>query len=162
MFGLIQGIYENYVKKKDTKIILLGLENSGKTVFSPFLSVSQSSPFMFALIKHGLPQTFLEHARAQFLEKECMPPEKIKPTIGLNSFILYFIVLLHSLPPPLIGRSCHLLLVLKFYAFRNNIVLWDVGGQQGLRSVLSSYHFFLFSFFLFLFLFFSFLLVNSL
>lgn len=58
--------------------------------------------------------TLLERMKATYGEKEALPPDRIAPTVGLN-----------------IGRVD---------TGRERLVLWDLGGQSGLRSIWPKYY----------------------
>ncbi|KAI8915736.1 ADP-ribosylation factor family-domain-containing protein [Gorgonomyces haynaldii] len=58
MYTLLSGLYEQYTKKQDYFIVILGLDNAGKT-------------------------TLLEQVKQIYLNKS-LAPERIIPTIGMN------------------------------------------------------------------------------
>jgi len=59
MYTLLSGLYKYIVQKEEYYIIILGLDNAGKT-------------------------TFLEKVKSIYLGIPGLPPEKIAPTVGLN------------------------------------------------------------------------------
>eukprot|EP00276_Gloeochaete_wittrockiana_P010784 CAMPEP_0184648204 /NCGR_PEP_ID=MMETSP0308-20130426/5275_1 /TAXON_ID=38269 /ORGANISM="Gloeochaete witrockiana, Strain SAG 46.84" /LENGTH=179 /DNA_ID=CAMNT_0027079845 /DNA_START=163 /DNA_END=699 /DNA_ORIENTATION=- len=88
MFGLFYGLWEYFTKKIEFQILILGLDDAGKT-------------------------TLLEKTRTIFTKIEGLPPEKIAPTVGLN-----------------IGRMV---------VGNALLILWDLGGQKGLRGIWDKY-----------------------
>lgn len=62
MFGLCTGYYHMYFNKPEYYVIILGLDCAGKT-------------------------TLLERIKAIFSNKAPLPPQSIRPTVGLNSKI---------------------------------------------------------------------------
>ncbi|KAI9310555.1 ADP-ribosylation factor family-domain-containing protein [Zopfochytrium polystomum] len=59
MYTLLSGIYEMYTRKDDFYIIILGLDNAGKTVL-------------------------LERIKSTYTGAKAISPDKIGPTVGLN------------------------------------------------------------------------------
>jgi ADP-ribosylation factor related protein 1 len=92
MFGLIYGLFEQLLAKREYSTLILGLDNAGKT-------------------------TLLEHLKSHpgaERRGEPLSPGQVVPTVGLN-----------------IGR---------LETGRERIVLWDLGGQSGLRSIWPKYY----------------------
>ncbi|SCU92850.1 LAMI_0E12310g1_1 [Lachancea mirantina] len=88
MFHLAKGLYTNWNRKEQYSILILGLDNAGKT-------------------------TFLETLKKEFTNAS-KPLEKITPTVGQN---------VATIPV----ENC-------------NLKLWDVGGQEALRSLWAEYY----------------------
>ena len=89
MYTLSTGLWEKFFKKKDYYVVIVGLDNAGKT-------------------------TFLEQTKSRFVKDYGMlNPARITSTVGLN-----------------IGK-----------VELNNTCLnfWDLGGQEDLRSLWSTY-----------------------
>jgi hypothetical protein len=88
MFGLVYGLFEQAFAKKEYYALILGLDNAGKTVdtFDPphlGLGVAAQPPLLPLVL---LWQTLLERMKASYGEKkEALPPDRIAPTVGLNS-----------------------------------------------------------------------------
>lgn len=91
MFHLAKGLYANWNRKKQYSILILGLDNAGKTTFLETLK------------------------RESNLKSKAL--EKIAPTVGQNVAII----------PVQKDKST----LLK---------MWDVGGQETLRSMWSEYY----------------------
>ncbi|KAJ3125077.1 hypothetical protein HK100_011009 [Physocladia obscura] len=63
MYTLLSGLFEMYNRKEDFFVIILGLDNAGKT-------------------------TLLERIKTTYASNEpIIHPDKIAPTVGLNSFV---------------------------------------------------------------------------
>lgn len=87
-YHLVKGIYSTLTRKEEYSVLILGLDNAGKT-------------------------TLLENIKQQFGNKG-LSPDKITPTVGQN-----------------VGH-------VKI----NNVLLklWDLGGQESLRTLWDSYY----------------------
>ncbi|KAJ3009423.1 ADP-ribosylation factor protein 3 [Thoreauomyces humboldtii] len=62
MYTLFTGLYKQWTQKEEYYVIILGLDNAGKTVM----------------------QTLLEKIKSTYSGVAGLPPEKIAPTVGLN------------------------------------------------------------------------------
>ena len=72
MFSLLKGLWEYFFRKDEYFVVILGLDNAGKTV-------SPNCP------KNYFSQTFLETTKRQFVNNyHGIPLEKITSTVGLN------------------------------------------------------------------------------
>ena len=92
MFGLLSGFIDWYFAKTEVNILVLGLDNAGKTTF--------------------LEQTKLLH-RDPASTAVHVPLDSILPTVGLN-----------------LGRV---------QTMGCDVTVWDLGGQQALRSIWDKY-----------------------
>ncbi|KAH6644843.1 ADP-ribosylation factor 6 [Boeremia exigua] len=93
MYHLAKSLYLHATSKEEYSILLLGLDNAGKT-------------------------TLLRQITSLYTPSAAAPNLKTVPTVGQNTVTL-------ALPPP------HPPIYLK---------LWDVGGQQALRGLWTSYY----------------------
>ena len=93
MFGLVSGFIDWYFAKTEVNILVLGLDNAGKTTF--------------------LEQTKLLHKGGGDGNAVHVPLDSILPTVGLN-----------------LGRV---------QTMGCDVTIWDLGGQQALRSIWDKY-----------------------
>eukprot|EP00697_Spironema_sp_BW2_P007492 gnl/Spiro4/21782_TR10681_c0_g1_i1.p1 gnl/Spiro4/21782_TR10681_c0_g1~~gnl/Spiro4/21782_TR10681_c0_g1_i1.p1 ORF type:complete len:195 (-),score=26.73 gnl/Spiro4/21782_TR10681_c0_g1_i1:140-724(-) len=89
MFGLCSGFFHSLFSAPEYQVLVLGLDDSGKT-------------------------TIVEKAKQLFMGIPAPPPEKARPTIGLN-----------------IGR-------IRVDGMK--LVLWDLGGKHALRAIWEKYY----------------------
>lgn len=89
MFSLFYGLWKYTFSKAEFRVLILGIDKSGKT-------------------------TFLEKVKSLYSNMEGLPPDHIVPTVGLN-----------------IGRV---------EVSNRKLVLWDLGGQPGLRPIWDKYY----------------------
>ncbi|ODV76046.1 Arf family GTPase ARL3 [Cyberlindnera jadinii NRRL Y-1542] len=59
MYHLVKGIYSRYTMKEEYSVLILGLDNAGKT-------------------------TFFEKVKSLYTDLKATPPERIHPTVGQN------------------------------------------------------------------------------
>jgi hypothetical protein len=89
MFGLLYGLFEQAFAKKEYYALILGLDNAGKTVRhpppNPNEPLRRSACAGTCCFMNGFGQTLLERMKATYGEKEALPPDRIAPTVGLNS-----------------------------------------------------------------------------
>ncbi|KAK9451144.1 ADP-ribosylation factor family-domain-containing protein [Limtongia smithiae] len=89
MYHLMKGIYMQATKKEEYSVLILGLDNAGKT-------------------------TLLEQLKRIYNEGRSVPADKIVPTVGQN------------MSHVTVGKM--------------HMKLWDVGGQENLRSLWRAYY----------------------
>lgn len=107
MYTLLHGLYKYLVQKDEYFILILGLDNAGKTVFileyCDFRGYDTRNSIRFF-------QTYLEAAKTKFTKNyKGMNPSKITTTVGLN-----------------IGK-----IDIAGVSFN----FWDLGGQEELQSL---------------------------
>ncbi|GMH43070.1 hypothetical protein BSKO_10992 [Bryopsis sp. KO-2023] len=89
MFSLIYGLIDYIFRKDELRILILGIDGAGKT-------------------------TLLERLKSTYSGAVGLPPDKIRPTVGLN-----------------VGRV---------EALSSKVIFWDLGGQSGLRTIWDKYY----------------------
>lgn len=109
MYTLLHGFYKYLVQKDEYCILILGLDNAGKTVrMPPLFRDMQSFRLDILLILYS--QTYLEAAKTKLSKNyKGIHPTKITTTVGLN-----------------IGKIVVGGVQLNF---------WDLGGQEELQSL---------------------------
>lgn len=75
MYTLLSGLYKHLNQKSEYSILLLGLDNAGKTA---------CSLFDFSGASNESAQTLLEQLKATFAGTAPRPASSIAPTVGLN------------------------------------------------------------------------------
>lgn len=110
MYTLLHGFYKYIIQKDEYCVLILGLDNAGKTVGnarkSPNVIVVGTRKLLFLFLL----QTYLEATKTKFTKKyKAMNPNRITTTVGLN-----------------IGK-------IDVNGVRLNF--WDLGGQQELQSL---------------------------
>lgn len=117
MYTLVHGFYKYMVQKDEFCVLILGLDNAGKTVgnflrkSTYFLKHLQTFCKTIYLLDSFCDfQTYCEAAKTKFTKKyKAMNPNRITTTVGLN-----------------IGK-------IDVDGVRLNF--WDLGGQQELQSL---------------------------
>lgn len=79
-YHLISGLYAQLTARSSFNILVLGLDNAGKTVRRP-----NGPPIQRSEPEPTAPQTFLEQVKTTFTDEPGVSPDKIVPTIGQNS-----------------------------------------------------------------------------
>lgn len=110
MYTLLHGFYKYLTQKDEYCVVILGLDNAGKTVSdfdSDTSAAVNNATFSW--------QTYLEAAKTKFTKNyKGLNPAKITTTVGLN-----------------IGT-------IDVHGVRLNF--WDLGGQQELQSLWDKYY----------------------
>lgn len=121
MFHLASSLYSHYTKREQYNVLILGLDNAGKTTFFEHLK-------MLYQIPDELAETRKKKQGDEVDTVDALKHKRILPTVGQNTTTIKF-----ELTNPLEvvkgkgGRS----ILLKF---------WDLGGQQLLRLMWLRYY----------------------
>ena len=163
MFTLLQGLWKYFFRKDEYYVVILGLDNAGKTVnycrepvwsVLPSLHSSPSldhSHFSLSLSLSLFPpsspppffahQTFLEKTKSLFVRNYSgMPLEKITSTVGLNGTTLctlWFIqqVITYQLHFRYFLLRSLLCIVARVDISSARLIFWDLGGQEDLQTL---------------------------
>lgn len=86
MYTLLSGFYNYITRKEEYYVLIIGLDNAGKTV-SLFEKDSFSVKYFISVMSKTFLhyQTLLERIKSIFMGVAGLDPDKIAPTVGLNS-----------------------------------------------------------------------------
>lgn len=79
-FSLIGGFFDWLCSKPDVNILIVGLDNAGKTVRGPPPPPFPLAPDCVCV------QTMLEQIKGIYTKATAIPPSRIPPTVGMNSY----------------------------------------------------------------------------
>lgn len=121
MFHLATSLYTQYTKREQYNILILGLDNAGKTTFLEHVKLLYASANETAVKKKPLKSGEESRSTADILKTK-----RILPTVGQNTTTIKFEALSGS---ELASQ------------FKNvNLKFWDLGGQRSLRNMWSRYY----------------------
>lgn len=130
MFHLASSLYTQYTKREQYNILILGLDNAGKTTFLEHVkllypsSSSSDSKRRSSIKKRKNSQDELAE-QTERTTSDILKGKRILPTVGQNTTTIKFE---SSLETQLSSQ------------FKNiNLKFWDLGGQKSLRSMWSRY-----------------------
>ena len=134
MYHLLTGLHAYLTRKETFSVIIIGLDNAGKTTMLEQIKVSSSSLYPSSLRAHSSFRT--QH---QYNPNTPSPDvTKIAPTVGQGGELSAF-----SPPPPSFREltiSFSFVLVGKISLPSTILQFWDLGGQRDIRSIWSKYY----------------------
>ncbi|CAH2350886.1 ADP-ribosylation factor-like protein 3 [[Candida] railenensis] len=122
MFHLASSLYTQYTKREQYNVLILGLDNAGKTTFLEHVKLLYSSP---ESSKHA-PINEAHASEANNATSKALKSKRILPTVGQNTTTVKYEAAREST----LSKSYNNI----------NLKFWDLGGQQSLRSMWSRYY----------------------
>ncbi|ODV81334.1 putative ADP-ribosylation factor in the carboxypeptidase Y pathway [Suhomyces tanzawaensis NRRL Y-17324] len=123
MFHLASSLYTQYTKREQYNILILGLDNAGKTTFLEHLKLIYPA---YNESKAASAKRAADDEETKKNTSELLKAKRILPTVGQNTTTIKFESSIES----------HL-----SSQFKNiNLKFWDLGGQKSLRSMWSRYY----------------------
>ncbi|KAK6201382.1 putative ADP-ribosylation factor in the carboxypeptidase Y pathway [Scheffersomyces amazonensis] len=124
MFHLASSLYTQYTKREQYNILILGLDNAGKTTFLEHVKLLYPSPTDTTKSKSKVKDG--QSSDTPKSTSDILKSRRILPTVGQNTTTIKFQSNSDS----------------EFSSqFRNiNLKFWDLGGQKSLRNMWSRYY----------------------
>lgn len=124
MFHLALSLYSKYTRREQYNVLILGLDNAGKTTFLEHIKLLYPSPT--ETLKDMNKRVITGSSQLEGMEDDTvkiMKGKRILPTVGQNTSTVRFKPLQSSSP------------------FKSiNLKFWDLGGQRSLRTMWSRYY----------------------
>lgn len=125
MFHLASSLYTQYTKREQYNILILGLDNAGKTTFLEHLKLLYSSSTESANKNQSSKNSTTSDDQPRSTS-DVIKSKRILPTVGQNTTTIKFES--KDSDSPLASQ------------FKNiNLKFWDLGGQKSLRNMWSRY-----------------------
>ncbi|KAK6460401.1 ADP-ribosylation factor-like protein [Scheffersomyces coipomensis] len=124
MFHLASSLYTQYTKREQYNILILGLDNAGKTTFLEHIKLLFPSPVEATTKSKS--KSSDNSSNGSRSTSDILKARRILPTVGQNTTTIKFQSNSDS----------------EFSSqFRNiNLKFWDLGGQRSLRNMWSRYY----------------------
>ncbi|EGW35252.1 uncharacterized protein SPAPADRAFT_53557 [Spathaspora passalidarum NRRL Y-27907] len=125
MFHLASSLYTQYTKREQYNILILGLDNAGKTTFLEHIKLLYPSTTANDSKKPKHSNQEAQDGEAIRTTSDIIKSKRILPTVGQNTTTIKFE---SSIETHLSSQ------------FKNiNLKFWDLGGQKSLRNMWSRY-----------------------
>lgn len=129
MFHLASSLYTQYTKREQYNILILGLDNAGKTTMLEHLKLLYKSPNDTSLNKKKKKRqvlVLLKDDETLRTTADVIKAKHILPTVGQNTTTIKFE---SSIESHLSSQYSNI-----------NLKFWDLGGQKSLRNMWSRYY----------------------
>lgn len=125
MFHLVSSLYTQYTKREQYNILILGLDNAGKTTFLEHLKLLYPSSTETSNNGNSNSKSSTKEQDGKSTS-DILKSKRILPTVGQNTITIKFQS--KDSDSPMSNQ------------FKNiNLKFWDLGGQKSLRSMWSRY-----------------------
>lgn len=132
MFHLVLSLYTQYSRREQYNVLILGLDNAGKTTFLEHVKLLYPSPA--ETLKEKQQKVSATGSTIEATEEneedsvKILKGKRILPTVGQNTTTIRY-------------KSSDSLSISSSAQFRNvNLKFWDLGGQKALRGMWLRYY----------------------